>query len=385
MFIPDINTLGLLAMLFCLLSAIALMRFAFDNRRFYSLRLFAYGDLLILAGLLLYSLRMVLSPLFSLAGGNMLILLAFIVFQIGAASFLKSLFPFQWVHWFVFVLVSGGLVYIVLFNMPLMAAILLINGFILGESVYGSVQFIRSGKKGIARQKNNMSAGYLLFSLYALFRLVFAVLEYYRGDLISDEMFFAAFFIVITVFITNSAFSLTWMASAVLEEDLDKRARLDPLTGALNRRALLDELNREIARSKRRSLTFSLIMADIDHFKTINERHGYLAGDSVLMAFKTLVEGNLRINDLLSRYGEEEFMILLPDTEKKNAVETAERIRKVLESYYHPFNGQEIRFTASFGVTSFDMEARNKEELLENTEIALYEAKSKGRNRVEVK
>lgn len=212
-----------------------------------------------------------------------------------------------------------------------------------------------------------------------------ALFEFQGIVSIDDQWVFVIFFIILLFFLFNTAFSLFGAAVSILNKDLEERARLDYQTGALNRRAFLDELNREIARSKRGSLTFSLIMADIDHFKEINDKHGHLAGDSVLMAFTSIIGENLRINDILSRYGEEEFMILLPDTEKKNAFETGERIRKILELNHHHFNGQDIQFTASFGVTSFEMDARNKEELLEIAEMALYEAKSKGRNRVEVK
>ncbi|MBB6479554.1 GGDEF domain-containing protein [Spirochaeta isovalerica] len=382
---PDIKTLGLVAMIISFLISGGLFRFAFGNRRFISIRLFAYGDLLLLAGLLLSSFKPVIPDVISLAGSNGLILLAFVFFISGTTSFLRILFPLQWLHWFLLALIAGALVYITMFDMPALPAIILINSFILGESVYGALLFIRDGRKGLSSQKNSMASGFTVIALYALLRIVMAILEQKTGRLIDPDLLFAVYFIVLIFFLINSGFSLIWIAGAVLEEDLDRRARLDPLTGALNRRAFLDELNREIARSKRQSLTFSLIMGDIDHFKEINDRNGHLAGDSVLMAFKALVEQNLRINDVLSRYGEEEFMILLPDTEKKNAVETAERIRKIVEINNHPFNGQDIRFTVSFGVTSFDMDAQNKDELLENTDIALYEAKAKGRNRVEFK
>ncbi|MBN2656687.1 MAG: GGDEF domain-containing protein [Spirochaetales bacterium] len=382
---PDIKTLGLVTMILSFLISVGLFRFAFDNRRFFSIRFFAYGDLLLLAGLLLSSFKPLIPDVISLAGSNVLIILAYIFFILGSASFLKVILPAQWLHWFLLVLTAGALVYIVLFDMPSFPAIIIINTFLMGESVYGAILFLLDGRRGLSRQKNNMAAGFLLVSAYSLLRVAFAILELNPGSPVDPDLVFAAYFIVLILFLINSGFSLIWISCAVLEDDLERRARLDALTGALNRRAFLDELNREIARSKRESLTFSLLMGDIDHFKEINDRHGHLAGDSVLMAFKTIVERNLRINDVLSRYGEEEFMILLPNTEKKNAVETAERIRKIVEMNNHPFNGQDIRFTVSFGVTSFDMDARNKEELLENTDIALYEAKSKGRNRVESK
>ena len=159
----------------------------------------------------------------------------------------------------------------------------------------------------------------------------------------------------------------------------------DSLTGLLNRRRGILKLGEQLDMAKRYDQPFSCAMVDIDYFKYVNDVYGHLVGDNVLRQIATILSQSVRKVDHVYRVGGEEFLILLPNTEKKSAWETAERIRKIVEQSRHPFNGENISYTVSFGVSSFDIDAQNVEELLENADIALYEAKSKGRNRVEIK
>jgi diguanylate cyclase (GGDEF)-like protein len=164
---------------------------------------------------------------------------------------------------------------------------------------------------------------------------------------------------------------------------LEETARTDFLTKLINRRAMHQFLQGEIARVERTGGSFSLVLVDIDHFKIINDQFGHEIGDDVLIALSRAFERSVREQDIVSRWGGEEFLILLPNTVQADAVEQAERLRQFLDSdalqierYRHPV-------TASFGVCEFAA-GDDLEYLLKQVDVALYQAKELGRNQVRV-
>jgi two-component system cell cycle response regulator len=165
---------------------------------------------------------------------------------------------------------------------------------------------------------------------------------------------------------------------------LEALAQTDPLTDALNRRALTDRLNAELERARRYDSMVTLLMIDIDHFKRINDTHGHLVGDDVLMGLSALLQHEVRSVDIVARYGGEEFVIVLPETNEAGAVAFAERIRERVES--HPFSvddGRALTVTASIGVATFPApRVATVEDLFARADQALYRAKAEGRNRV---
>lgn len=163
-----------------------------------------------------------------------------------------------------------------------------------------------------------------------------------------------------------------------LREELRTLAITDPLTGAFNRRHFQEVLGWEILRSHRYPSPVSLIMLDIDHFKVVNDRFGHQTGDRVLVELADLVRGRIRAADLLIRWGGEEFLIMLANTELGRAVALAEELRRRLRTHRFPGVGG---LTASFGVTQY----RNREgsdALLTRADNLMYQAKGEGRDRV---
>jgi two-component system cell cycle response regulator len=164
---------------------------------------------------------------------------------------------------------------------------------------------------------------------------------------------------------------------------VEAMAITDPLTGLFNRRRLDDVLKREWAVSQRYKNSLSCIMLDLDHFKAVNDQHGHGAGDDVLKQVATLLRSRLREVDLAARFGGEEFVILLPQTDKEGALILAERLRSTLSQSPLATNGKELAVSASFGVASnLDVAEGDAEDLLRGADIALYHAKNNGRNRV---
>lgn len=159
---------------------------------------------------------------------------------------------------------------------------------------------------------------------------------------------------------------------------------IDPLTGAQTRQVMQRDLKREVVRVKRSGTPACIALADIDHFKSINDRHGHGVGDQVLAAVSSSLIDNLRPYDSVYRYGGEEFLICLPDTGPEEARRVLERVRaRIAKEVFSTEDGQAVGLTVSFGVTLLNPR-RPIPELVERADKALYIAKAEGRNRVEV-
>jgi diguanylate cyclase (GGDEF)-like protein len=161
-------------------------------------------------------------------------------------------------------------------------------------------------------------------------------------------------------------------------EELERLSVTDGLTGLFNRRHLIEHLASEVSRSRRNHHSFAVLMMDVDHFKTYNDTHGHLAGDEVLVRVSRILRESIRDIDFPTRYGGEEFLVLLPETSLDRAVEVAERIRTRLAS--ETFAGG--RITLSAGVASFPEFGETAEAVIMCADVALYEAKREGRDRV---
>ena len=165
------------------------------------------------------------------------------------------------------------------------------------------------------------------------------------------------------------------------EEQLAQAARADPLTGLMNRRAMLEQLEYQVARFQRNATPFALVLADLDHFKAINDTYGHDAGDQALMEIAEQLKQGLRAQDLVARWGGEEFLILLPDTDLAGGLVVAEDLREGIAAHALPVGGETLRFTLSLGVASYEAE-RGLNASIKAADTALYQAKIQGRNRV---
>ena len=158
-----------------------------------------------------------------------------------------------------------------------------------------------------------------------------------------------------------------------------QQANIDPLTNIPNRRVFMEKIVEECERSTRYTRAFSIIFIDLDNFKYVNDTYGHLAGDWVLKEVAALITANKRGIDLASRYGGEEFVMLLPETKKEDAANVAERIRNRIKQ--HSFSG--IPLTASFGVAdNFDCETLTEDNIMKIADQAMYQAKYSGKDKV---
>lgn len=171
------------------------------------------------------------------------------------------------------------------------------------------------------------------------------------------------------------------MALLKARDILAHQAMHDPLTGALNRRAILDGLNKELDRAKRQNARLSIGLFDIDHFKTVNDTYGHQGGDDVLCALVDAIQSSLRGYDLFGRYGGEEFLMVAPNSSGSGEERLYERLREQVADLRIPTRAGEARITVSIGVTGVIGDAK-ADALLAAADAALYRAKDDGRNRV---
>jgi diguanylate cyclase (GGDEF)-like protein len=181
----------------------------------------------------------------------------------------------------------------------------------------------------------------------------------------------------------NKCFELTSFISFIMENYLLKiSSSIDKLTGTLTRRFLEEALSQQVEKANEARGVFSIIMFDLDNFKGVNDRFGHQTGDQVLSDVCRVVMDSIRKNDVCGRYGGEEFIVILPETDITLAYEIAERIRQTIEE--KKLLGTKRELTVSIGVATYPSHGKWKQELVEKADQALYVAKANGRNRSQV-
>lgn len=194
----------------------------------------------------------------------------------------------------------------------------------------------------------------------------------------TESIVFASILVPCTLM--NLILYITFNSYRKIEKQLTRLVTLDALTGIRNRRSLTQELANRVMTQRRSFTDISLVMFDLDNFKSINDRYGHLAGDEVLIHLAKVISLNIRAADSLYRYGGEEFVLLLPETSLTEAADVCENLRKLVETYRFP---SDVKVTISMGAAR-QAEGESAAEWLERADAALYKAKQNGRNCVEV-
>lgn len=159
------------------------------------------------------------------------------------------------------------------------------------------------------------------------------------------------------------------------------QARIDPLTGVVNRRGMEEIVDREISRARRTRSPLSLAILDLDNFKYVNDQHGHDAGDQALIHLVTVVQAGLRQSDVVCRFGGEEFAVILPDSSKERGLFVIDQLRATLESAALPIGSHALHLCYSAGVAEL-ADGDTRESLMKRADRAMFAAKRAGRNRV---
>jgi diguanylate cyclase (GGDEF)-like protein/PAS domain S-box-containing protein len=187
----------------------------------------------------------------------------------------------------------------------------------------------------------------------------------------------------------NEIHSVVWLSINItekkeLEEQLKELSEKDALTGACNRRYFMQIFDKQFAIVKRYKAKLSVLLIDIDNFKKINDTCGYECGDTILKRFGVFCEEHFRQSDLFARYAGEEFVVMLSSTPSLGAAIIAERLRASIEEMTVAYEKKVIRFSISIGISSVLDTDQNSNAVMRRAEAALYQAKKKGGNRIEI-
>jgi diguanylate cyclase (GGDEF)-like protein len=165
-------------------------------------------------------------------------------------------------------------------------------------------------------------------------------------------------------------------------EEALRLSRFDSLTGLFSRVYFMSELEQEILRATRTGRPFAVAMIDLDGLKAANDRFGHDWGDNLLKAVADVMRGDIRVTDVAARYGGDEFVLMLPETDISGAILVAEKVRVDISRVALPHNGQVVRTSASIGIVTFPQDGRTSAELMRRADLAMYEAKRRGRDQI---
>ena len=255
-----------------------------------------------------------------------------------------------------------------------------VNYATLGTQFLILAVMLLSRREKATRVPRSLLAGLFLFSVLIRCCQIVAVLRPTPGIVwLRDQLWFPN----TTLVGCMVPFTIIWMMNARVYSDLRQQSVMDPLTGLMNRRGLQQAVVREMARYGRNRQNFAVAVADIDHFKLLNDNHGHSFGDRVLEAFADICQRTLRQTDVIARSGGEEFTFLMPVGSDSEMHTVVDRVRSTLdEANITTDTGMSVHSTVSIGVTgTAGRPDVTWEQLLQEADAALYEAKRSGRNR----
>jgi len=216
----------------------------------------------------------------------------------------------------------------------------------------------------------------IIFLPLVCFSKVYGVLKVYSQK---EDYFDMDDFRILEIIATTAAISIENISLFKTTQEL---ALKDPLTGIYTRRAFEDKMDEEILVSARTKKPFSLAIIDIDHFKKINDTYGHQVGDEILKYMANMIKSSMREFDFIARYGGEEFALIMPQTDKKTALQVLRELTNLIKNYPPVVDENIIKITVSIGVSEFPLEALSKSQIIRVADERLYKAKNEGRDRI---
>ena len=336
-------------------------------------------------GHLLIMLRGLIPDLLSIMVGNLMLSSVFVGMIAAVYQFQGR--PVRWALLLAPPLLVLVIVSVYINNYPARVSFV---GLVIGlQAVWALLAALSHRHATVGRGQWLLVAGLLLEAVVLGVRALVAISTHSEATNILQSsalqtLTFLATFSVVLV----SSVGVVFMSRDRADENNRVLAALDPLTGVANRRSLIAALDRDVARAQRMREPMALMMVDIDHFKDVNDQYGHPAGDRVLCSVVNVLRQRVRAQDLVGRYGGEEFMVLLPDTGLVGAQQLARALCKAVEESRCPADGVPgpgIAVTVSIGVFGGRLESGDSwDMLIAAADRALYQAKNNGRNRVEV-
>jgi diguanylate cyclase (GGDEF)-like protein len=379
----DVNTLFLATIYVEAILGLLLLFAWAQNMAIRAVCWWGFAHLIRAASVVLFGMYGTAPDLVTIDLANALLFTAFAVTWTGARVFDGR--PVEPVY-----LVTGAVLWLLVCRLPVLAnaidvRALIASGIITAYTWLTAFEFWRGRSEQLV---SRWPAIFMLFAHGALFLLRTPLVALLPWTPANADMFNSVWLTVLSfealLFTISVAFILLAMAKERTELRHRTAAMLDPLTGIANRRAFLADAAALAKRYAANPRPSSMLLIDLDHFKSINDTFGHALGDRVLEIFTTTARQALRGSDLIGRLGGEEFAALLYDTGSGNALAVAERIRDSFNVATRAIDGHDVSATVSIGVAHCDGAALEVSDLLAQADRALYFAKERGRNRVEV-
>jgi diguanylate cyclase (GGDEF)-like protein len=342
-----------------------------------------YGYAAFATGAELLALRGLIPDFFSITVANSILILINVFLYWGIAELLHLRRPQRWLLPASILPTAAISLYFSYVQPDVSARIIAISAIAVLQ--YGFIVHLLSGPgpRRIHMPKRGLAALFTLYAALNIYRAWEAYLHDPRSLLSSVPASNFSFLTPILIGVMT-ALGVIWLAMAQLQNELEAQSQTDPLTGLLNRRALEQIGTEAVEVARRQNSVLSLIVLDLDRFKSINDEHGHDGGDVALHHAARCLRDNLRDVDHIARLGGEEFVAVLPGTSHDHAAEIAENLRHCLASLTVEHLNQEIRLSASFGVAAMLPTDTTWVEILRRGDRALYLAKERGRDRVAV-
>ncbi len=379
----DVNTLFLVTIYVEAILGLLLLFAWAQNMAIRAVAWWGFAHLIRAASIVLFGLYGSAPDYVSIDLANALLFTAFAVTWTGARVFDGR--PVEPVY-----LITGAVLWLLVCRLPVLTdaaelRALIASAIITGYTWLTAWEFWRGRKEQLV---SRWPAIFMLFAHGALFLLRTPLVAMLPFSTTSDKIFGSVWLNVLSfealLFTISIAFILLAMAKERTELRHRTAAMVDPLTGIANRRAFLHEAAETAKRHIADPRPSAIMLFDLDHFKSINDRFGHAVGDRVLEVFTAAVTETIRPNDLIGRIGGEEFAAVLHDIKSVEAVAVAERIRETFAHVAQAVDGRPVNATVSIGVAHCDGDVLDIAELLSQADQALYAAKENGRNRVEV-
>ena len=341
-------------------------------REYHGIRTAAFGDFLFGVGMLLSTFRGIASDVITIITANYLIVFGLALMYVAIRRFLGERIDYG--------VLAVSIVPVVI-SFPYLTYVW--NDFALRVHIIGVCSGILLSAIAVSlfrvRQSGFGSSAFFLASISALYVIILFLRSLSLLILPAQQSLYMNLITVVNL-IAMFAASFLWsmgfvlMVSQRLQSTLADLATVDSLTRISNRRAMLSMLEAEFARVARSNIEFSTLLVDVDHFKPINDIYGHEMGDIVLCEVAQLLKNTLRKQDTISRWGGEEFLILLPDTTLRDAADIGERLRLHIEENRFYFDGHSVKLTISIGVGN-SANCRGVNEIYKCSDTALYKAK----------
>ncbi len=378
----DVNTLFMVTIYVEAILGLLLLFAWAQNTQIHAVCWWGFAHLVRAGSIVLFGMYGSAPELITIDLANALLFTAFAITWTGARVFDGR--PVEPVY-----LVTGAVIWLLVCRLPVLADAvdtrsLIASGIITSYTWLTAYEFWRGRNEPLV---SRWPAIFMLFAHGALFLLrtpLVALLPWSPTNNMFGSVWLTVLSFEALLFTISIAFILLAMAKERTELRHRTAAMVDPLTGIANRRAFLQDAALLAKRHSSHPRPTAVLLIDLDHFKSINDRFGHALGDHVLEIFSEAARKSVRSSDLIGRLGGEEFAAVLYDTSREKAVAVAERMRETFAQMAQDVDGRPVCSTASIGIVHTDEPVLDVPELLAQADQALYYAKERGRNRVEV-